>query len=409
MPTSPEFERITPLTGATPVATGVPVVTNGAAAKPPTKPHTRWARALHLINGEHYSGAEKVQDLLAQRLPELGVDVGFGCVKPDRFPEMRTAQDAPLYDVAMRFKVDLRPARKLASLLFREKYDILHTHTPRAAMVGRLAAVMAGVPMVHHFHGQTSTEMTQRFKGWMNALTERISLTRVAGIIAVSDSLARYVADQGIDESIIRVIPNGVPIQSTELPPRKTPTNEWTIGTIALFRQRKGLEILLEAIARLQQTGTANVRLRIVGGFETPEYEAEVHRRVAELGIESQVDWIGFTQNVTRELKRMDISVLPSVLPEGLPMVIIESMAAGVPVVGTRVDGVTDVIRDGIDGVLAEPGSAEDMATALSCIIAGDVSWSDIRRAAHTRQAERYSDRSMAQGVADLYREILNK
>lgn len=367
----------------------------------------RWARALHLINGEYYSGAEKVQDLLAQRLPNLGVDVGFGCVKPDRFPEMRVSQDTPLYEVAMRFKVDLRPARKLAGLLVREGYDILHTHTPRAAMVGRLAAVMAGVPMVHHFHGQTSTEMTQRFKGWMNALTERISLTRVAAVICVSGSLARYVAAQGVDESIIRVVPNGVPTHWDTLPPRKTPSDQWTIGTVALFRERKGLEVLLEAIAQLREHGK-NVRLRVVGGFETPEYEAEIHRHVARLGVADRVDWVGFTQQVTRELKRMDISVLPSVLPEGLPMVIIESMAAGVPVVGTCVDGVTDVIRDGVDGVLAEPGDVSDMVTALSRFINGDVRWGQIREEAHRRQAERFSDRSMADGVTQVYREILN-
>ncbi len=276
-------------------------------------------------------------------------------------------------------------------------------------MVGRLAAVMAGVPMVHHFHGQTSSEMSNRFKGWMNALTERISLTRVAGVVAVSDSLARYVAQQGVDESIIRVVPNGVPTQWAELPPRKAPTRRWTIGTIALFRPRKGLEVLLEAIALLRQAISQEVRLRVVGRFETEEYEAEVRRRVTKLGIESYVDWIGFTSNVGDELKRMDIAVLPSLLPEGLPMVIIEAMAAGVPVVGTRVDGVTDVICDGVDGVLAEPACVDDMAAALAGVICGDVSWNDLRRSAHQKQAERYSDRSMAAGVAQLYREILDR
>ncbi|MCG8585989.1 MAG: glycosyltransferase [Pirellulales bacterium] len=383
-----------------------PVQQTGAQPIPPV---TRWARVLHLINGEYYSGAEKVQDLLAQRLPDLGVDMAFGCVKPDQFPHMRVAQDAPLYDVAMRFKVDLRPIRRLAGLMVREGYDLLHTHTPRAAMVGRLAAVMAGVPMVHHFHGQTSTEMTHKVKGWMNAITERISLTKVARVVAVSESLARYVAAQGVDESIIRVVPNGVPTQSNDLPPRKTPHDKWTIGTVALFRERKGLEVLLEASSRLQNANRPEVRLRIVGGFETPEYEAAVRRRVSELGIGSQVDWVGFTQNVTRELKRMDIAVLPSVLPEGLPMVIIEAMAAGVPVVGTKVDGVTDVIRDGVDGVLAEPGDAAAMAAALSRYIERDVSWSEIRKAAHRKQAERYSDQSMAAGVAEVYREILER
>ena len=90
-------------------------------------------------------------------------------------------------------------------------------------------------------------------------------------------------------------------------------------------------------------------------------------------------------------------------------MVIIESMAAGVPVVGTRVDGITDVIRDGVDGVLAEPEDVDDMAAALAEIICGDVSWAKLRRNAHQKHAKQYSDRSMAEGVAELYREILDR
>ena len=403
MPTSFDYQDATIPLALPPAVVHTPVEPRRV------EPTTRWARVLHLINGQYYAGAEKVQDLLAQRLPELGVEVGFGCVKPDRFAELRHSVDTPLHDFAMRFKVDLRPARKLAGLLVREEYDLLHTHTPRAAMVGRLASVMAGVPMVHHFHGQTSSEMTNRFKGWMNALTERVSLTRVAGVIAVSESLARYVAAQGVAESSIRVVPNGVPTRYDRLPRRKTPTKRWAIGTVALFRPRKGLEVLLDSVAKLRQATDREIRLRVVGQFESAQYESEVRQRVAERGMEPYVDWIGFTPNVGDELKRMDIAVLPSVLPEGLPMVLIEAMAAGVPVAGTRVDGITDVICDGIDGVLAEPANVDDMAAALGEIISGDVSWSELRRHAHRKQTERFSDQSMAAGVAQLYREILNR
>ena len=89
----------------------------------------------------------------------------------------------------------------------------------------------------------------------------------------------------------------------------------------------------------------------------------------------------------------MDVLVLPSLISEGMPMSLLEAMAAGVPVVGTRVDGVVDVIRDRIDGLLARPGDAEDLAVALGQIICGDVDWRGMRIAAHRRQAYQGSRR----------------
>src|SRR5262245_62129639 len=70
-------------------------------------------RVLHVINGEHYAGAERVQDLLAQRLPEFGFDVGFACLKPHQFPRQRQARDVPLFEVPMGGRLDLRPVRRL--------------------------------------------------------------------------------------------------------------------------------------------------------------------------------------------------------------------------------------------------------------------------------------------------------
>ena len=86
------------------------------------------ARVLHFINGEHYSGAERVQDLLAMRLPESGYQVGLACVKPKLFPKMYQAADARLYEVPMRSRFDLAALRELRRIIVEENYDILHAH-----------------------------------------------------------------------------------------------------------------------------------------------------------------------------------------------------------------------------------------------------------------------------------------
>jgi glycosyltransferase involved in cell wall biosynthesis len=82
-------------------------------------------------------------------------------------------------------------------------------------------------------------------------------------------------------------------------------------------------------------------------------------------------------------------------------------MAAGVPVSGTCVAGVREAIRDGVDGLLAEPNDPADLAKCIGRYVRGEVDWQALRAAAQRRQAERFSDRSMAEGVAEVYREVL--
>ncbi len=103
----------------------------------------------------------------------------------------------------------------------------------------------------------------------------------------------------------------------------------------------------------------------------------------------------------------MDLFVLPSLFGEGLPMVVLEAMAAGVPVIAARVEGIPEAIRDGVDGLLAAPADAGDLAAAIARYVQGAVDWTSIRASAHCRQAEKFSDRSMAQGVAKIYRRVL--
>jgi glycosyltransferase involved in cell wall biosynthesis len=368
-------------------------------------PTAKTLRVLHVINGEHYSGAERVQDLLALNLLHNGFEVGFACLKPGRFAAMRQSQAAPVVDLRMSSRLDLRPALRLARLIRRERYVLVHTHTPRAALIGRLASALAGVPLVHHVHSPTANDSTRTRQDRWNARIERFSLRGVSSVIAVSHSLAGYTACQGISPGRISVVPNGVPVRGP-LETRAAPTQSWTLGTVALFRPRKGLEVLLDAMSLLRSRGI-DVRLRAAGDFETAEYEQKIHQRVRQLGITDRVHWVGFTQDVPAELARMDLFVLPSLFGEGLPMVILEAMAAGVPIVATRVEGVPEAIRDGIEGLIASPNDPTDLARAIARFTHGQADWAQLRVAAHQRQAERFSDRSMAEGVAEVYQRVL--
>jgi glycosyltransferase involved in cell wall biosynthesis len=177
---------------------------------------------------------------------------------------------------------------------------------------------------------------------------------------------------------------------------------------MALFRPRKGLETLIDALARLRDAGH-EVRLRAVGKFETAEYEREIQNRVRQLNVGELIDWRGFQSDVAAEFAAMDLFVLPSLFGEGLPMVLLEAMSFGVPVVATRVEGVPEAIRDGLDGMIVAPGDPAALAEAVSRFIAGDVDWQALRTNARRRQVEHFSDRSMAATTAEVYRRVLAK
>jgi glycosyltransferase involved in cell wall biosynthesis len=359
---------------------------------------------LHLINGQYFAGAEKVQDLLAIRLPEHGFDVEFACVRPDRFPDARQST-VPLHRTPMSSRFDLRPAWRLARIMRHRRCSLLHTHTPRAALIGHAAAWIAGVPLVHHMHGQTSSELTRRRFGRFSAMVERWCVRHARCVIAVSPSLRRHLVGQGISEQRIKVVYNGVPEQATVVR-RGSSRDVWTIGTVGLLRPRKGIEVLLQSVARLRAERLP-VRLRLIGPTETDGYAQRLRDLASQLKIESYVDWVGFVSDVNQELSRLDVMVLPSLLAEGLPMVVIEAMAAGVPVVGTRVDGTADVIRSGDNGLLAEPDDVESLTHQLSCLVRGQAEADGLRARAKRCQRESFSDRSMAAGVAAVYQQVL--
>ena len=171
---------------------------------------------------------------------------------------------------------------------------------------------------------------------------------------------------------------------------------------VALFRPRKGLEVLLEALAGIRNLGH-DVRLTAVGPFETTAYQTQILKRVTQAGLDQAIRWRGFQSDVPRELVGCDLFVLPSLFGEGLPMVVLEAMAAGVPVVASRISGIPEAIRDGQDGLLFPAGEPAALVAVLLRVIRGEVDWQGLRVSAHARQAQDFSARNMARGVAGVY------
>lgn len=411
-------------------------------------------RVLHVINGEYYAGAERVQDLLGQYLPSFGVQVAFAVLKPGLFVRQRRCGQVPLWPMPMRHRLDLRPAWALARLIRQETYRILHAHTPRALLVGSVAAWLAGVPLVYHVHSPAWADSTRGFFNWANAAIEHLLLRQASAVVCVSQALAHQMQRRGVPKAKIRPVPNGVPssrsqwkptgwflsllaenagipaeglnglssfagqwaergrdfvnvYKSTTPPllPNRTPL-ACTVGTVALFRPRKGLEVLLEAVARLARQGVP-VRLRAVGPFETPVYQQAVLQKIAHLGLADRVHCTGPVENVEAELLNMDIFILPSLFGEGLPMVLLEAMAVGMPIIASQLPGIDEAICPGQEGLLVPPGNPEALAQAIFQLMTHPDQALRLAQQARRRHYESYSAQAMAAALARVYRQVV--
>ncbi len=361
-------------------------------------------KTLHLINGEHFSGAERVQDLLAIALPRFGYEVGFACLKPDKFPRVRDSE-AELFEIGMRSKFSLSCFRDIVDIARQNNYQVLHAHTPRTLMIGAMAARKLKRPLVYHVHSPVGRDSSRGLMNRLNAFIEKISLRQVSKMICVSNSLHDYMVGTGHAAEKLAVVSNGVePV--LELPTREAPGATWTVGTMALFRPRKGTEILLKALKILKDKRVP-VKLRAVGPFETEPYQAEVLALVEELGIGEMIEWTGFQTDINRQLSLMDVFVLPSLYGEGLPMVVLEAMANAVPVVASDVEGIPEAVRDGIDGLIFKAGNSADLARNLQCLIGDQEKWKSMSQSSLERQRSALSITSMAVGVAAVYDGIL--
>ncbi|XZE21047.1 glycosyltransferase [Pirellulaceae bacterium SH449] len=362
---------------------------------------------LHIINGEHFSGAERVQQLLGKRLPDECIDPYFVCLKPGKFQDHCGLDSDRVLIEPMRSRLDWRAVSRITSLSRGLNVDLLHAHTPRGAMVANVVARKLGIPWVFHVHSPTARDSTRAMINRINDLVERASLLSCDHIVTVSKSLRREMLKRGYSRHRITCVPNGVPSQEPIDPFSRINDNHWRLGMVALVRPRKGIEVLLEALAQINPSNQ-NVSLDVIGPFETADYEASVNKLVDSLGLRNQVRFLGFTKDVPKAMRSLDAMVLPSLFGEGMPMVVLEALAVGVPVIATKVEGTPEIIRHGIEGLLAEPADAASLATQIESFVQSRSEWTNMSTRAYERHQDKFSDEQMARRIAKVYRKLVS-
>jgi glycosyltransferase involved in cell wall biosynthesis len=312
---------------------------------------------------------------------------------------------------------DLVATIRLARLIRRERPQILHTHTAKAGTVGRVAALLAGSRrppiVVHTFHGH----VLRGYFGPLRSLFFRLLERRLAAIstalVAVSPQVRDDLVALGVaPRDRFVVIRLGIeldqrvaPEQNGRLESRRylgIPPDRFAVGWIGRMTAVKRTDDVLVAFRRLRDSGVDACLCMVGDGPDRPQLE----RRAHELGVMRDTLFLGYQEDVAPYYAAFDTLVLPSG-NEGTPVSAIEALAAGRPVVATRVGGVPDVVRDGEDGFLVEAGATDDLAERLERLARDPALRERMGKAGRERVLPRYAVDRLVDDVDRLYRSLL--
>lgn len=270
--------------------------------------------------------------------------------------------------------------------------DLVHTNSLKAALYGGLAARLAGVPVVWHIRDRIADD-------YLPAAAVR--LVRAASRVLPSSIVTNSQSTLGTlpRRAHASVLYNPVvPDIAPEPSPRRSYDTDGVlrIGVIGRLAEWKGQHVFLDAFARAFPQRQAEAWIIGSAMFGEEEYEARIREQAETLGIADCVVWRGFQPDVAGELDSLDILVHCSVTPEPFGQVVVEGMAAGLPVIASAAGGPLEIITPEHDGMLVPPDDADALADAM-CLLAGD---SALRR--RLGEAARESSRRFSPAAASV-------
>lgn len=365
-------------------------------------------RALQVISTGGLYGAERVLLELSRFLNDHGWDSrvlaidGRGAVPLVAAAE-RMGMRAELFSAESTGVV--APARRLARYLDEHAIDLVHSHGYKPDILLAMTRQPAKRACLATCHSWYSNTLKLRLYEWLD---KRV-LRSFRQIVAVSGEIEHSLLAAGLERNRVRVISNGLDLALPGPNARaairaalRVPDDGLLLLRIGRLVAPKGNAVLLRALATLERS---DWRLAFVGDGDQ---QAELQALAQTLGIGDSVMFCGFRDNIADYLAAADVFVSPS-LQEGLPMVLLEAMAAGLAVVSTNVGEIPQVITSERDGLLVPPGDVDELCGALERMMRNPAERDRWRSMARDKHAERYSRASMGQAYLPLYDAALRR
>jgi glycosyltransferase involved in cell wall biosynthesis len=363
-------------------------------------------RIVDIINLSSSADTLLRERVLAMRA--RGIDNHIVCMPG---PYVQTLRDAGIPVGTARFPRGYNPL-KLAWSLFetvaylrRVKADLVHTHCSVPGVVGRLAARLAGVPVIMHtVHGFHFHDGGRGFSHRLAIAVERF----VGHFTGVMLSQNRADIEQAVRHGIVPrerllYIGNGIDVDRFPTAPvRGGEARTPILICVARVEPVKNHGMLIDAVRQLRDKGV-DFTLWLVGGGSG---RAALEARCAELGLAAHVRFLGYRDDIPQLLAQADIGVLTS-LKEGIPRAALEAMVVGLPVVATRVNGTREVVRHGDSGFLVEVGDVAGLVAALERLLANPVLRAHMGERGRRVVLSEYDEADIVNNLERIYREVL--
>jgi glycosyltransferase involved in cell wall biosynthesis len=294
---------------------------------------------------------------------------------------------------------------RIRSYLARTQPAIVHTFLLTASLYGRLAAILARVPIVIG----TEVNIYER-KRRSHAIAERLLMAGTDRIVVSAESVRDfYIAQVHADPAKVEVIYNAVDFAQGEATTSRdemrkalgVPADARVAGVIARLTEQKGHRFLFDALATAP--ALADVHVLLIGGGDLQD---DLVRRAESLGLSQRVHFLGPRRDLGNLLGAMDVFVMPS-LWEGLPLSLVLAMGAAVPVVATAVAGIPEVVEDGRTGLLVPAGDAAALGVALSRVFTDGALRDRMARDGKASVLPRFGVDKYVASVSDLYDKLL--
>ena len=356
-------------------------------------------RVLHFVTGGFSGGATQVAIQLVNAAREsAAIEPLLVLRRKRRTPPARIAE-LEQAGVPLRVVAGWSHAATIAALVkvCREfRPDVLVAHGFSEHLWGRYAGLLAKVPHLVHVEHNTRARYTR----WRLAQTRWLA-KRTDRIVGCSEGVRRVLLEMGMPPARTIAIPNGVrlqPFADAEAQPfaQRIPG----IVMVARFSRQKDHATLLRAVALLRERGLAPPLLFAGGGKDL--HRRPLEKLADELGIAAQVQFLGVVRDVPQRLMAHQLCVL-STHYEGMPLALLEGMAAGCAVVGSAVPGVREVLDDGVDGLLVAEADAPALADALERVLRDPPFGARLAAAARRAAAEKYSRERMNRRYEELF------
>lgn len=379
---------------------------------------SRRIRVTEVITRLIVGGAQETAILTCARLDPERFEAGL-VTGPQTGPEGSLHGWARELDVRLDVEPslvrELSPVRDLLALFRlwrrfrRECPDVVHTHSSKAGVVGRLAARLAGVPVVvHTVHGWSFHDHMSRRERAVYVRLERLAARWTDRLVLVTERDRAKGSSEGIGRpgqyvtirSGVDLTPYGAGDGSGLHAELGIPAGAPVVGTVARLSPQKDPIGFVEAGAEVLGK-RPEAHLVFVGDGPM---RGEVERRAAELGVADRLHLAGIRRDVPDVLRAFDVFVAGS-LWEGLPRTVIQAMASGVPVVASAVDGIAEAVRDGESGLLVPPGDRRAMAGAVLRILDDEGLATRLADGGRDR-AEEFAEGVMIERLEGLYREL---